>query len=69
MPTAASRSPSKATSRSKCCSNAPGTMPLPPYIAGKRATDAQDREDYQTMFAREDGAVAAPTAALHFTPD
>ncbi|MDG5751377.1 tRNA preQ1(34) S-adenosylmethionine ribosyltransferase-isomerase QueA [Qipengyuania sp. XHP0211] len=45
-----------------------GRMPLPPYIAGKRATDAQDREDYQTMFAREDGAVAAPTAALHFTP-
>jgi S-adenosylmethionine:tRNA ribosyltransferase-isomerase len=46
-----------------------GTMPLPPYIAGKRATDAQDREDYQTVFAREDGAVAAPTAALHFTPE
>ena len=45
-----------------------GRMPLPPYIAGKRATDEQDREDYQTMFAREDGAVAAPTAALHFTP-
>jgi len=45
-----------------------GTMPLPPYIAGKRATDDQDRSDYQTMFAREDGAVAAPTAALHFTP-
>lgn len=44
-----------------------GTMPLPPYIAGKRPTDEQDREDYQTMFAREDGAVAAPTAALHFT--
>lgn len=44
-----------------------GRMPLPPYIAGKRETDAQDREDYQTMFAREDGAVAAPTAALHFT--
>ena len=44
-----------------------GTMPLPPYIAGKRATDEQDREDYQTMFAKEDGAVAAPTAALHFT--
>ncbi len=44
-----------------------GTMPLPPYIAGKRGTDAQDREDYQTMFAREDGAVAAPTASLHFT--
>jgi S-adenosylmethionine:tRNA ribosyltransferase-isomerase len=45
-----------------------GTMPLPPYIAGKRATDAQDREDYQTMFAQKDGAVAAPTASLHFTP-
>ncbi|SKB70692.1 tRNA preQ1(34) S-adenosylmethionine ribosyltransferase-isomerase QueA [Sphingopyxis flava] len=45
-----------------------GTMPLPPYIAGKRATDEADRRDYQTMFAREDGAVAAPTAALHFTP-
>jgi S-adenosylmethionine:tRNA ribosyltransferase-isomerase len=46
-----------------------GRMPLPPYIAGKRPTDAQDREDYQTMFAAKDGAVAAPTAALHFTPD
>ncbi|MFV0643820.1 MAG: tRNA preQ1(34) S-adenosylmethionine ribosyltransferase-isomerase QueA [Sphingomonadaceae bacterium] len=46
-----------------------GTMPLPPYIAGKRATDAQDRSDYQTMFASKNGAVAAPTAALHFTPD
>ncbi|MBL8649391.1 MAG: tRNA preQ1(34) S-adenosylmethionine ribosyltransferase-isomerase QueA [Sphingopyxis sp.] len=46
-----------------------GTMPLPPYIAGKRPTDAEDRSDYQTMFAREDGAVAAPTAALHFTPE
>ena len=45
-----------------------GCMPLPPYIAGKRATDARDREDYQTMFAARDGAVAAPTAALHFTP-
>ena len=45
-----------------------GRMPLPPYIAGKRATDEEDRSDYQTMFAREDGAVAAPTAALHFTP-
>jgi S-adenosylmethionine:tRNA ribosyltransferase-isomerase len=45
-----------------------GTMPLPPYIAGKRPTDAQDHTDYQTMFAREKGAVAAPTAALHFTP-
>lgn len=46
-----------------------GRMPLPPYIAGKRPTDEQDREDYQTLFAREDGAVAAPTAALHFTPE
>ena len=45
-----------------------GTMPLPPYIAGKRATDAQDQSDYQTMFAAKDGAVAAPTASLHFTP-
>jgi S-adenosylmethionine:tRNA ribosyltransferase-isomerase len=45
-----------------------GRMPLPPYIASKRAADAEDREDYQTMFAREEGAVAAPTAALHFTP-
>ncbi len=45
-----------------------GTMPLPPYIASNRPTDEQDRVDYQTLFAREDGAVAAPTAALHFTP-
>jgi S-adenosylmethionine:tRNA ribosyltransferase-isomerase len=45
-----------------------GRMPLPPYIVGKRAADDRDRADYQTMFAREDGAVAAPTAALHFTP-
>jgi S-adenosylmethionine:tRNA ribosyltransferase-isomerase len=45
-----------------------GQMPLPPYIASKRATDARDADDYQTMFAREKGAVAAPTAALHFTP-
>jgi S-adenosylmethionine:tRNA ribosyltransferase-isomerase len=45
-----------------------GRMPLPPYIAGKRAPDEKDSEDYQTMFAREEGAVAAPTAALHFTP-
>lgn len=44
-----------------------GRMPLPPYIAGKRETDEQDREDYQTIFARKEGAVAAPTAALHFT--
>ena len=46
-----------------------GTMPLPPYIASKRAIDAADAADYQTMFAREDGAVAAPTASLHFTPE
>ena len=45
-----------------------GRMPLPPYIASKRAADVEDRADYQTMFAREEGAVAAPTAALHFTP-
>jgi S-adenosylmethionine:tRNA ribosyltransferase-isomerase len=45
-----------------------GRMPLPPYIAGRREADASDAEDYQTMFAREKGAVAAPTAALHFTP-
>jgi S-adenosylmethionine:tRNA ribosyltransferase-isomerase len=44
-----------------------GHMPLPPYIASKRPTDADDAVDYQTMFAREGGAVAAPTAALHFT--
>ena len=46
-----------------------GEMPLPPYIAGKRETDDQDRADYQTMFARDEGAVAAPTAGLHFTPN
>jgi S-adenosylmethionine:tRNA ribosyltransferase-isomerase len=45
-----------------------GRMPLPPYIASRRAVDEADRDDYQTMFAREKGAVAAPTAALHFTP-
>lgn len=45
-----------------------GRMPLPPYIAGRREADARDANDYQTMFAREEGAVAAPTAALHFTP-
>ena len=48
---------------------AQGEMPLPPYIAGKRRPDAQDRSDYQTAFAREEGSVAAPTAGLHFTPD
>jgi S-adenosylmethionine:tRNA ribosyltransferase-isomerase len=46
-----------------------GTMPLPPYIAGKRPTDERDAQDYQTMFAEKDGAVAAPTASLHFTPE
>lgn len=46
-----------------------GTMPLPPYIAAKRGTDEADRSDYQTMFAQAEGAVAAPTAALHFTPE
>jgi S-adenosylmethionine:tRNA ribosyltransferase-isomerase len=46
-----------------------GRMPLPPYIEGKRATDAQDVIDYQTMFAEHSGAVAAPTAGLHFTPE
>jgi S-adenosylmethionine:tRNA ribosyltransferase-isomerase len=43
-------------------------VPLPPYIRGG-AADARDRADYQTMFARRDGSVAAPTAGLHFTPD
>ncbi len=46
-----------------------GRMPLPPYIASKRDVDARDLHDYQTMFASEEGAVAAPTAALHFTPE
>ena len=45
---------------------AAGLMPLPPYIAAKRAADAQDNTDYQTVFARHAGAVAAPTASLHF---
>ena len=45
-----------------------GRMPLPPYIASRRPADEADRADYQTMFANEPGAVAAPTAALHFTP-
>jgi S-adenosylmethionine:tRNA ribosyltransferase-isomerase len=43
-------------------------MPLPPYIASKRGEDARDQQDYQTLFARDPGAVAAPTASLHFTP-
>jgi S-adenosylmethionine:tRNA ribosyltransferase-isomerase len=46
-----------------------GDMPLPPYIASKRRPDDQDRADYQTVFARDEGSVAAPTAGLHFTED
>ncbi|RDV01124.1 tRNA preQ1(34) S-adenosylmethionine ribosyltransferase-isomerase QueA [Undibacter mobilis] len=46
-----------------------GDMPLPPYIASKRPTDAQDKTDYQTVFAHADGSVAAPTAGLHFTAE
>jgi S-adenosylmethionine:tRNA ribosyltransferase-isomerase len=44
-----------------------GDMPLPPYIASRRAADEQDRADYQTLFAHDEGSVAAPTAGLHFT--
>jgi S-adenosylmethionine:tRNA ribosyltransferase-isomerase len=44
-----------------------GDMPLPPYIASRRSVDDSDRADYQTMFAHEEGSVAAPTAGLHFT--
>ncbi len=46
-----------------------GEMPLPPYIASKRQTDDQDLSDYQTIFAQKEGAVAAPTAGLHFTAE
>jgi S-adenosylmethionine:tRNA ribosyltransferase-isomerase len=46
-----------------------GAMPLPPYIAKLRPPDAQDFSDYQTVYAREEGSVAAPTAGLHFTPE
>ena len=46
-----------------------GHIPLPPYIASKRGEDDQDRVDYQTIYAKEEGAVAAPTAGLHFTPE
>jgi len=46
-----------------------GAPPLPPYIAARRPVAPSDRTDYQTMFAREEGAVAAPTAGLHFTPE
>ncbi len=45
-----------------------GAMPLPPYIKRDKDRDARDRQDYQTLFAKRDGAVAAPTAGLHFTP-
>jgi S-adenosylmethionine:tRNA ribosyltransferase-isomerase len=48
--------------------HAVGHIPLPPYIASKREDDARDIKDYQTVYAREEGAVAAPTAGLHFTP-
>lgn len=47
--------------------HAAGAMPLPPYIAGKRAPDEEDMRDYQTVYAAREGAVAAPTAGLHFT--
>jgi S-adenosylmethionine:tRNA ribosyltransferase-isomerase len=48
---------------------AEGETPLPPYIAGKRKPDAKDLSDYQTIYARHEGSVAAPTAGLHFTPE
>src|SRR4051812_33778667 len=46
-----------------------GDMPLPPYIAARRAADEEDRTDYQTLFAHDEGSVAAPTAGLHFTDE
>ena len=46
-----------------------GDPPLPPYIAGKRGVEPEDAERYQTVYARREGAVAAPTAGLHFTPE
>jgi S-adenosylmethionine:tRNA ribosyltransferase-isomerase len=49
--------------------HAVGHIPLPPYIASKRDDDERDRRDYQTIYATEEGAVAAPTAGLHFTPE
>jgi S-adenosylmethionine:tRNA ribosyltransferase-isomerase len=48
---------------------AEGVVPLPPYIANRRETDARDRSDYQTIFAEKAGSVAAPTASLHFDVD
>jgi S-adenosylmethionine:tRNA ribosyltransferase-isomerase len=49
--------------------HAVGHIPLPPYIASKRPDDERDRSDYQTIYARDEGAVAAPTAGLHFAPE
>ena len=49
--------------------HAVGHIPLPPYIASKRPEDERDKKDYQTIYARDEGAVAAPTAGLHFTPE
>src|SRR5690606_1100657 len=46
-----------------------GAMPLPPYIGAKREIEERDKTDYQTVYAEHDGAVAAPTAGLHFTPE
>jgi S-adenosylmethionine:tRNA ribosyltransferase-isomerase len=48
---------------------AAGHIPLPPYISARRPADERDSEDYQTVYAREHGAIAAPTAGLHFTPE
>jgi S-adenosylmethionine:tRNA ribosyltransferase-isomerase len=48
---------------------AEGDMPLPPYIASRRPPDSRDRTDYQTVYAEEEGSVAAPTAGFHFTPE
>ncbi len=59
---------SKSGEALSAASEACGAPPLPPYIARKRAPDEADIEDYQTVFARETGSVAAPTAGLHFTP-
>ena len=53
---------------SRCCSPAPGALALPPYIARPHGPTADDAADYQTVFASHAGAVAAPTAGLHFTP-
>ncbi len=60
---------SKADAALDAAIEAVGAPPLPPYIARKRAPDARDATDYQTLFAQEGGSVAAPTAGLHFTPE